>query len=477
MTRALHLPGRKRGDVDMTEGSIIRHIIGFALPLLVGNIFQQLYNTVDTWVVGNYVSNEAFSAVGTVGPIINMLIGLFMGLSSGAGVVISQYYGAKRYDKVHDAVHTAIVMTLFLGVVFTAVGILMIPPMLNLMKTPAEVMPESTAYLTIYFSGILGLMIYNIGSGILRAVGDSRRPFYFLVVSAVINTALDLVFVLLFDMGVRGVAWATIIAQGVSAVLVIISLMKTDTCIKLLPKDLKLSLEMLRKIVRVGIPAAIQMAVTSFSNIFVQSYINHFGADCMAGWTAYSKIDQLILLPVQSIALASTTFVGQNLGISNVSRAKQGVRASLGLSVIATVLLMFPVLIFAPGLVAFFNDKAEVVSYGAMLLRHITPFYVLTCFNQIYSGALRGSGNSRIPMFIMLGSFVVFRQIYLFTMANFISNEIIPIAMGYPAGWFLCSLLTGLYYHKAQLTRNRLVEDEAAAAVPADAPAEEREEN
>ena len=185
---AAHSLSRGKRDVDMTEGSITRHIINFAFPLLIGNIFQQLYNTVDTWVVGNYVSNEAFSAVGTVGPIINMLIGFFMGLSSGAGVVISQYYGAKRPEKVHDAVHTAIVMTLVLGIVFTAAGILMIPAMLNLMKTPAEVMPESSAYLTIYFAGILGLMLYNMGAGILRAVGDSKRPFYFLVVSAVLNT-------------------------------------------------------------------------------------------------------------------------------------------------------------------------------------------------------------------------------------------------------------------------------------------------
>ena len=262
---AAHSLSRGKRDVDMTEGSITRHIINFAFPLLIGNIFQQLYNTVDTWVVGNYVSNEAFSAVGTVGPIINMLIGFFMGLSSGAGVVISQYYGAKRPEKVHDAVHTAIVMTLVLGIVFTAAGILMIPAMLNLMKTPAEVMPESSAYLTIYFAGILGLMLYNMGAGILRAVGDSKRPFYFLVVSAVLNTVLDLVFVLQFNMGVRGVAYATIIAQGVSAVLILITLMRSESCIKLTLWHLKISWEMLGKIVRIGIPAAIQMAVTAFS--------------------------------------------------------------------------------------------------------------------------------------------------------------------------------------------------------------------
>lgn len=444
--------------MDMTEGNITRHIISFALPLLIGNVFQQLYNTVDTWVVGNYVSNEAFSAVGSVGPIINMLIGFFMGLSSGAGVVISQYYGAKRYDEVHDTVHTAIVMTLIMGIAFTAIGLAMTPFMLRLMNTPDNVLPESTAYLTIYFSGILGLMVYNIGAGILRAVGDSQRPFYFLVVCAVMNTVLDLLFVLVFRMGVEGVALATILSQCTSAVLVIITLMRTDTCIKLRIQDLKINFAMLGKIFRVGIPAAIQMAITAFSNIFVQSYINYFGDNCMSGWTAYAKIDQLLFLPMQSIALASTTFVGQNLGCNQVERAKKGVSQALLIAMASTVVLMIPVMAFASPVVAFFNSKAEVVEIGSMLLHWLSPFYVLCCFNQIYSGALRGAGNTRAPMIIMLSSFVAFRQVYLFIMAR-VWNEIIPIAMSYPAGWLLCSTLTAIYYHSVQLGKNRLVED------------------
>ena len=449
----------KRGkDVDMTTGNITRHIISFALPLLIGNIFQQLYNTVDTWVVGKFVSNEAYAAVGTVGPIINMLIGFFMGLSSGAGVVISQYYGAKRFAEVEKTVHTAIAMTLILGIAFTGLGLFMTPYMLTLMKTPENVLPESTAYLTIYFSGILGLMLYNIGAGILRAVGDSKRPFYYLVVCAVMNTVLDLVFVIQFKMGVQGVALATILSQATSAILVMITLLRTDECIRLRLKKLRLHWEMLKKIFRVGIPAAIQMAITAFSNIFVQSYINFFGDNCMSGWTTYAKVDQLLFLPMQSIALASTTFVGQNLGCNQVERAREGVRKALIISLISTVVLMVPVLIFSPEIVAFFNSKHEVVQYGSMLLRWMTPFYVLCCFNQIYSGALRGAGNSKAPMIFMLASFVAFRQIYLFGMSN-IWNEIIPIAMSYPAGWLLCSILTGVYYHKVRLGKSRWVED------------------
>ncbi|MDD7773442.1 MAG: MATE family efflux transporter [Eubacteriales bacterium] len=449
---------KRKNDVNMTEGSIIRHLVVFAAPLLVGNIFQQLYNTVDTWVVGKYVSNEAFSAVGTVGPIINMLIGFFLGLSSGAGVVISQYYGAGRTEEVRKTVHTSLMMTILLGLLFTGLGIALIPGMLGLMNTPAEVIPESTAYLTIYFAGVLGLMLYNMGAGILRAVGDSTRPFYYLVVSAVINTVLDLVFVLRFDMGVAGVAWATILAQGISAVLTLITLLRSDSCIRVSLRALRIHFDMLQKIIRVGIPAALQMAVTSFSNVFVQSYINYFGADCMSGWTAYGKIDTLLMLPMQSLALASTTFVGQNLGLGKVDRAKRGVRIALALSLVTAVILMIPVMVFAPSLVAFFNEKTTVVEYGTMFLRYISPFYILCCFNQIYSGALRGAGNTRAPMVIMLASFVVFRQIYLFVLTHFIANTILPVSMGYPAGWLVCSLLTYLYYRRADLTKSRIVE-------------------
>jgi len=448
----------------MTTGSVFRHLLYFSLPLLAGNIFQQLYNTVDTWVVGNYVSNEAFSAVGTVSPIINMLIGTFMGLSSGAGVVISQYYGAKNQKKVHDAVHTAIVVTVILTVLLTAIGIGMTPTMLRFMKTPAEVLPESTAYLTIYFSGMAGLLFYNMGAAILRAVGDSRRPFYFLVAAAIINTVLDLVFVIVFQMGVRGVAYATIIAQGISALLTLGTLLRTASWVQVVPRDLRLHRDILVKIIRVGIPAALQMAVTSFSNVFVQSYINVFGADCMGGWTAYLKIDQLLILPMQSLSLAATTFVGQNLGVRQIDRAKQGTRTALFMSMTVTLLLSAAVILFAPSLVAFFNDKPEVVSFGTLFLRYLTPFYVLCCLNQVYSASLRGAGNSRAPMLIMLASFVLFRQVYLYIMANFISNTVLPIAMGYPAGWLVCSALTLLYYRHAHLDRNLLVAEEQETA-------------
>ena len=447
----------------MTQGNVIGHIIRFAFPLLLGNLFQQLYNTVDTWVVGNYVSNEAFSAVGAVAPIVNMLIGAFTGLASGAGVVISQYYGAGRKDKVKDSVHTAITMTLILTVFFTAIGLFLSPYMVGFTKLHESSVANANTYLSIYFSGMVGLMLYNMGAGILRAIGDSQRPFYYLVVCAVLNTVLDLVFVIVFHMGVEGVALATVLSQAVSAILVMITLLRTDSCVKVRIRKLKIEWSILKKMLFVGIPAALQMAVTAFSNIFVQSYINFFdkglpSADYMAGWTAYLKIDQLLFLPMQSISLATTTFVGQNLGKNQVQRARKGVTQAVIISMAATAVMMVPVLIFAPSIVGFLNSKPEVIANGTMFLRVLTPFYLLCCFNQVYAGALRGAGNSRACMFIMLGSFVLFRQAYLFCMAR-ICNEIIPIAMSYPAGWLLCSLLTAIYYHKATLGKTRLIEE------------------
>jgi putative MATE family efflux protein len=308
-------------------------------------------------------------------------------------------------------------------------------------------------------------MIYNMGSGILRAVGDSKCPFYFLVVAAIINTVLDLVFVIVFKLGVAGVAYATIISQGISAILVMVTLFRSQSCVRLSLRKLKLSFDILMKIVKVGFPAALQMAITSFSNVFVQSYINHFGNDVMSGWTAYSKIDQLLLLPMQSIALSSTTFVGQNLGKNQSERAKKGVRTALLLGITSTLILMVPVLIFAPYLVSFFYSRAEVIESGTLLLRLISPFYVLCCFNQIYAGALRGSGNTRAPMIIMLVSFVAFRQLYLFVVANFISNTIIWISMSYPAGWLLASALTMLYYKHTDLTSKVEIAEPKAAEV------------
>ena len=439
-------------DVDMTEGNIARHLITFAIPLLIGNLFQIMYNMVDTWVVGRFVSDAAFSAVGTLGSVTTLMIGFFMGLSSGAGVVISRFFGAKKNDRVHDTVNTALIMTAGLSVLFTVLGLSLIPVFLDFLKMPSDVRTEATAYLSIWFSGITGLMVYNIGAAIMRAVGDSRRPFIYLVVAAITNTVLDLLFVIVFKWGVSGVAAATIIAQGLSALLTVISLCRNDSCVKISLKGMRFHADIMKEILLIGLPAAIQMTITSFSNIFVQSYINFFGKEVMGGWSAYTKIDQLVFLPMQSLALASTTFVGQNIGQNQVKRAEKGANTALLMSLASTAALIVPIMIFSGKLVGIFNTNAEIISYGSLFLRWLTPFYLFWCVNQVYSGALRGVGKSTAPMIIMLSSFVLFRQTYLFIVSNYISNTILPIAMGFPAGWILSAVVTIIYYKITGLT-------------------------
>ena len=435
--------------MDMTQGTIWKQLIYFAFPLLIGNLFQQLYNTVDSVVVGNFVSTEALAAVGSVTPIINMLVGFFSGLATGAGVVISQFFGAKNGQMLHKAVHTTLLMTVGLGVIFTFIGIFMTPLMLNLMSTPADVFDGAALYLRIYFGGVLGLMLYNMVSGILRAVGDSKRPLYFLILSSLLNVVLDLAFVLIFHWGIAGVAIATIIAQFISAFLLLVVLARSDEDYKLVLRDLKMDAEILKRIVRIGLPAGLQMAVTSFSNVFVQSYINRFGSACMAGWTSYSKIDQFVLLPMQSLSLSATTFVGQNLGAGNLSRAKKGTRVSMAISVAITAVLTVLLIAFSSQLLMLFNQDKNVLYYGNIFIRYLAPFYVICCINQIFAGSLRGAGDATGPMIIMLLSFVVFRQIYLFVGSQFF-DSIIFVGLGYPAGWLVCSVFMAIHYFRGR---------------------------
>ena len=437
----------------MTEGVIWKHLLEFSIPMMVGLLFQQLYNTVDTIIVGHFVGDSALAAVGSTGSIINMLVGLCAGLSAGAGVVISQRYGAHDDVKLREAVHTALALTLVLCVVVTAAGLAIVPPMLRMMKTPADVFDEAKEYLTIYFAGITGLLLYNMGSGILRAVGDSRRPLYFLCFSAVINVIGDLVFVIAFQMGVAGVAYATILSQLLSAVLVLIVLTRTDAAYGIRWRSLWPRWDSLKKILALGFPSGIQQAITSFSNVFVQSYINAFGTACMAGWTSYNKLDVFILIPVQSIALASTTFVGQNCGAQKYPRARAGVRQALYMSLISTALITVLVLIFKRPFLWLFSPDEEIVAYGARFITLISPFYITICFNQIFAGALRGIGNAKAPMMIMLFSFVVFRQIYLYLNMYFLNNSFLLTALAYPAGWIMCSILLFFCYRRSALCR------------------------
>jgi putative MATE family efflux protein len=441
----------------MTQGVIWRQLLSFSVPMAIGLIFQQLYNTVDTVVVGRFVGKEALAAVGSTGSIVNMLVGFCAGLATGASVTISQCYGAHDHQKLSDAVHTTIVITMALCVVMTGIGLVIVDPMLRMMGTPDDVMEAARTYLKIYFAGLGGLLLYNMGAGILQAVGDTRRPLYFLCFSAVVNTILDLLFVLAFGMGVEGVAYATIIAQFLSAVLVLWVLSHDDTPYGIHWNRLRVSVEMLKRIFRIGMPAALQQIITSFSNVFVQGYINAFGSACMAGWSSYGKLDSFILIPVQSIAMASTTFVGQNYGAKNLPRARKGVYKALMISLVITALVSALVMLFARPLISLFTADAEVLAYGVHFTLIVSPFYLMICFNQVYAGALRGIGLARAPMLVMIGSFVVFRQIYLLV-NRLLGNSFLAVSLAYPVGWVLCSTLLTILYFRSPLGKAKRME-------------------
>lgn len=442
----------KHGEADMTDGVIWKQLFDFAVPMAIGLLFQQLYNTVDTIVVGRFVGKEALAAVGSTSSIINMLVGLCAGLAIGASVVISQRYGAHDQAGLRDAVHTTVTVTLILCVLATAAGIWIIEPMLHLMAMPPDVFPQARQYLLIYFAGVSGLLLYNMGAAILRAVGDSARPLYFLCISAVTNIILDLLFVVRFGWGIAGVGYATIIAQFLSAFLALHSLTNADAAYGIHWKRLGIDREKLKSIFAIGLPSGVQQAITSFSNVFVQSYINFFGAACMAGWSSYIKLDVYVLIPVQSIAMASTTFVGQNVGAGNLRRAREGVRQAVWMSILITILCSGTVMLCAKPLIRLFTTDAEVVDFGARFITLISPFYVLVCFNQIYAGALRGVGNAKAPMLIMLFSFVAFRQLFLYV-NKLLGGAFIPVAIAYPMGWALCSLLMTVAYRKSPFCR------------------------
>ncbi len=431
----------------MTEGSIVRQLILFSIPLLIGNLFQQLYNTVDSIIVGNYVGSEALAAVGTSTPLVNLLIGFFMGVAAGAGVIISRYFGARKKEELTLAVHTFAAFTIIFGVLMTVIGIALSPFFLRLIQTPENIFSDADAYLRIYFAGILFTMIYNSGSGILRAVGDSKRPLIFLIVSSVINVVLDLVFVINFDMGTAGVAWATLIATAVSSILVVIVLLQSKEDYRLIPSKIKVDRSMLGQIIRIGIPSGLQQMIVSFSNTLVQSYVNRFDYAAIAGFSSANKFDNFLSLPAQSFSLSITTFVGQNLGAKQLERVKRGVLICTIMSIIVVTSIGIPAYLFAEECIRVFADDAEVIRVGSTMMRTVIPFYFALCINQVLTGAIRGAGITTVPMMTAIFSFCIVRQIFLaVTMPIF--NTVDLVFWSYALTWALCSVLLLIYYRK-----------------------------
>ena len=431
--------------MDMTQGAIVPLLVRFALPLIAGNLFQQLYNTVDCIIVGNYVGKEALAAIGSTGSLINAVIGFFMGLAAGGAVVISQYFGAKDFEKLGRTVHTMLAGSIIAGLFLIVFGHFASPHILRMMSTPSDVFSMADSYLRIYFAGSLFQLVYNVGAGILRAVGDSERPLYFLVASSLVNVVLDFVFVIGCGMGIEGAAWATVISQALSMLLVLVVLFRTKECCRIRLRELKMDGPCLARVLRQGLPGGIQMSITAFSNVFVTGYINRFGSSFTAGWSCFAKIDQFSMLSLQSISLSATTFAGQNFGALKLDRIKKGSAVSLGIACSFGVITILLFECIPHTLVALFNRDAEVLFYGSAFLRVGAPFYVFRCLTMVFAGALRGLGNALAPTIVMLSSFVAFRQLYLFIITR-LTDSYVPLLFAYPVGWALCGILISIAY-------------------------------
>ena len=432
----------------MTSGSISKRLIYFALPLLLGNLFQQLYNTVDSLIVGNFLGSSALAAVSSSGSLISMLIGFLSGISSGAGVVVSRYFGAQDDKDVHRAVHTMVAFGLAAGALMTLVGVVLSPQILIWMGTPDSVIVESNAYLQIYFCGSLGFVMYNIFVGILQAVGDSRHPLYYLMISSVINLVLDIVFITIFHSGVGGAALATVISQVFSAVLCCIQLLRTRDSYQLHIASIRFDLKMLGQIIRMGLPSGVQNSIIAFANVIVQSNINSFGEMAMAGYGAYSKIEGFAFLPINSFTMAMTTFVGQNLGAGQKERTRKGSRFGILTTVILAELIGVVVFLLAPYLIAAFDATPEVVQFGVAKARTAALFYCLLAYSHSVASVLRGAGKAIVPMFVMMLCWCIIRVTYVTVAVRFIP-VINTVFWAYPLTWSLSSLIFLVYFLKA----------------------------
>lgn len=430
----------------ITEGVIWKQLLLFFFPILFGTFFQQLYNAADAMIVGRFVGKEALSAVGgSTGTIINLLVGFFVGLSSGATVIISQYYGAKCQEMVEYAVHTAIAFCVLGGVVLMVIGIPAAPAILRAMDTPADVLEPAILYIRIYFAGIIGNLIYNMGAGILRAVGDSKRPLYFLIVSCLTNIVLDILFVVGFHMGVAGAALATILSQLLSAVLVIVVLMRTQDMHHLELKRVRIDSRMLKRIIRIGFPAGLQSVMYSSSNLLIQTSVNALGTNTVAAWTAYSKIDCMFWMIVSAFGISITTFVGQNYGAGKFDRVRKGVKVCMGMTFGSTFVLSF--LLYKWGVYGYqlFTTDVEVISIGIDILQYLVPVYFTYVSIEILSGALRGVGDCWIPTVICCLGVCVLRIVWLMTAVPK-WNNIFTIIFSYPLTWVVTSVLFIVYY-------------------------------
>ena len=432
--------------MDMTRGKPWRLITAFAIPVLLSQVFQQLYNTADALIVGRFLGDEALAAVSSSGTLIFLIISFFTGMSMGASVTISRYFGAGDYARVSRAIHTNVLLAILCGIVLTVFGVALTPTFLRWMGTDPDVLPEAISYFRYYFFGILAVVMYNTCKGIMNALGDSRRPLYYLILSSLVNIVLDLLFIAVFHWGVWSAAAATTISQAVSMVLCLIHLTKKGTIYQVRLRDLRLDREMLDQIFRYGLPSGVQNSVIGFANVIVQSNINSFGKLAMAAYGAYSKLEGFAFLPVTSFTMALTTYVSQNLGAGEYDRAKKGSRFGIITSLLLAELIGVLMYLFAPQLTAIFTETPEVIALGVEQARTISLFYCLLAFSHAVASVCRGAGKAFVPMTIMLVFWCVVRITYITTVMHFV-HDIQYIYWAYPITWSLSSIVYLIYYH------------------------------
>lgn len=437
----------KKSSTLMSEGPIAKTIVLFALPLFLGNLFQQLYNTADSLIVGNFLGSNALAAVSSSGNLIFLMVGFFNGISVGAGVLIARYFGAKDVMKMRKAIHTTVAFGFVSGVALTILGVVFAPWMLVLMGTPESVMAESVSYFQIYFAGSLGLVMYNIFVGILQAVGDSKHPLYYLIFSSVVNILLDLLFVGVFHLGVGSAALATIISQFASAILCLIRLLRVQEDYRIIIREIHFDREMLSAVIHYGFPSGLQNSIIAIANVVVQSNINSFGELAMAGCGAFSKVEGFAFLPVTCFTMALTTFVGQNLGAREYERTKKGARFGIICACVTAELIGLLLVATAPWLIAAFDPNPDVVAYGVGRAYVASPFFFLCAYTHCVAAILRGAGKPTVPMAVFLAFWCVIRVAILVITSQFI-HTIETVYWVYPITWALSSLFFVFYMKK-----------------------------
>ena len=431
---------------QITEGVIWKQLLIFFFPIMVGTLFQQLYNTVDAIIVGRFVGKQALASVGGSAAVLtNFVIGFFTGLSAGATVIISQFYGAKNLKQLSKGLHTAYAFSITVSLLISVIGWFATPALLHLLKTPTDVIPDSILYLRIYFLGMIFTLTYNMGSSIMRAIGDSRRPLIYLVICCGINIILDILFVIVFHMGIAGAAIATVISQGASAILVTRSLMKSYGILKLELRSIRFHGALLKSELKIGLPGGIQSFGYSISNIIIQAVINDFGTDTAAAWAAYGKLDAIFWTVCGSFGIAITTFAGQNYGARKFDRVKKSVRVCLGTALGVCGSLIVFLMVFCRPLYHIFTTDYAVVDIGVYMLRLITPSYVIFIFVEIFSGALRGIGDVLIPSTITLGGVLLVRLTWILFVTP-MTGELSTLLYSYPLAWGATALLLIPYY-------------------------------